>query len=154
MHYLVVSLLLSLEFSQIIIPSWWGHNLLDLLECSIIEGQNGAVEKQWLSYTQFSSFNSWHNVLFFRLEKLQIGFLAPKNVLDFSLAISRWLESFESISYCDRSVNSGVKRHQLLFDSPRRDGQNWLIYRGKLGQVTPLHFSPKCIFSISLSAFL
>ena len=37
---------LSLEFSQIIIPSWWGHNLLDLLECSIIEGQNGAVEKQ------------------------------------------------------------------------------------------------------------
>ena len=46
LHYLVVSLLLSLEFSQIIIPSWWGHNLLDLLECSIIEGQNGAVEKQ------------------------------------------------------------------------------------------------------------
>ena len=47
MHYLVVvSLLLTLEFSQIIIPSWWGHNLLDLLECSIIEGQNGAVEKQ------------------------------------------------------------------------------------------------------------
>ena len=27
------------QFSQIIIPSWWGHNLLDPEECSIIEGQ-------------------------------------------------------------------------------------------------------------------